>query len=261
VPGNRDFQEFYEASYGRIVALVAAMLLDRHEAEDIAQEAFARALARWSRIAGYDLPEAWVRRVAIRLAADAGRRLRRAARVSERLASVRRGNDPAPADALALTPLGCALRRVPLRQREVPSDHSGMYLLDTAGPAGDFTSARLLVSYFAQFGQFSQLSPDDEGGVVITPGGSAVFAAMSTSQGMGRQQALVEFSARTGAPLRLVTPVDTALELSGNYCGALWTDPSGRRLVADCGALGKVDDGRFTGLFSSIAQPGFLFAW
>lgn len=39
------------------------MLLNRHEAEDIAQEAFARALARWPRIAGYDLPEAWVRRV------------------------------------------------------------------------------------------------------------------------------------------------------------------------------------------------------
>jgi RNA polymerase sigma-70 factor (ECF subfamily) len=127
VPGNRDFQEFYEASYGRIVALVAAMLLNRHEAQDIAQEAFARALARWPRIAGYDLPEAWVRRVAIRLAADSGRRLRRTARVSERLASARRGSDPEPADALALTPLGCALRRVPLRQREVLVLH---YLAD-----------------------------------------------------------------------------------------------------------------------------------
>ncbi len=42
-----DFAEFYEASYGRVVALVAAMVGDRHQAEDIAQEAFARALTRW----------------------------------------------------------------------------------------------------------------------------------------------------------------------------------------------------------------------
>ncbi len=62
-----EFEDFYEASYGRVVALVAAMVGDRYQAEDIAQEAFARALTRWSRVARYDLPEAWVRRVAIRL--------------------------------------------------------------------------------------------------------------------------------------------------------------------------------------------------
>ena len=51
-----DFAEFYEASYGRVVALVAAIAGERHQAEDIAQEAFARALTRWSRVARYDLP-------------------------------------------------------------------------------------------------------------------------------------------------------------------------------------------------------------
>ena len=58
-----DFAEFYEASYRRMVALVAAIVGDRYQAEDIAQEAFA-ALTRWQRIARYDAPEAWVRRVA-----------------------------------------------------------------------------------------------------------------------------------------------------------------------------------------------------
>jgi RNA polymerase sigma-70 factor (ECF subfamily) len=71
-----DFGEFYEASYRRVVALVAAIVGDRHQAEDIAQEAFSRALTRWHRLARYELPEAWVRRVALRLTIDAARRTR-----------------------------------------------------------------------------------------------------------------------------------------------------------------------------------------
>jgi RNA polymerase sigma-70 factor (ECF subfamily) len=46
---DAEFQEFYEANYGRIVAMVAAVLADRDQAEDVAQEAFARALMRWPR--------------------------------------------------------------------------------------------------------------------------------------------------------------------------------------------------------------------
>jgi DNA-directed RNA polymerase specialized sigma24 family protein len=41
----RDFEEFYAASYGKVTALVAAVLGDRDEADDVTQEAFARALA------------------------------------------------------------------------------------------------------------------------------------------------------------------------------------------------------------------------
>jgi RNA polymerase sigma-70 factor (ECF subfamily) len=59
-----------------VVALVAAIVGDRHQAEDIAQEAFSRALTRWHRVARYELPEAWVRRVALRLTIDAARRTR-----------------------------------------------------------------------------------------------------------------------------------------------------------------------------------------
>jgi RNA polymerase sigma-70 factor, ECF subfamily len=51
-----DFEEFYKASYRRVVALVAAIVGDRHQAEDIAQEAFSRALTRWHRVARYELP-------------------------------------------------------------------------------------------------------------------------------------------------------------------------------------------------------------
>jgi RNA polymerase sigma-70 factor, ECF subfamily len=121
VPGPADdFAEFYQASYGRMVALVAAIVGERHQAEDIAQEAFARALVRWSRVARYDLPEAWVRRVALRLTIDAGRRRRRAASLSARLAAgLAAGQRGQPRDPLAATALSVALMRLPVPQRQV----------------------------------------------------------------------------------------------------------------------------------------------
>jgi RNA polymerase sigma-70 factor (ECF subfamily) len=117
-----DFGEFYEASYRRVVALVAAIVGDRHQAEDIAQEAFSRALTRWHRLARYELPEAWVRRVALRLTIDAARRTRRVRIMSALLAVGQRGasggrydrHDPLEATALSI-----ALMRLPLPQRQV----------------------------------------------------------------------------------------------------------------------------------------------
>jgi RNA polymerase sigma-70 factor, ECF subfamily len=111
-----DFTEFYKANYGRVVALVGAMVGDRHQAEDIAQEAFARALAHWPKIARYDLPEAWVRRVSLRLTIDASRRMRRATRAATLLAGGPREDKP---DPLASTALTLALMRLPLAQRQV----------------------------------------------------------------------------------------------------------------------------------------------
>jgi RNA polymerase sigma-70 factor (ECF subfamily) len=115
---RRDFEEFYAANYGRIAALVTAVTGDRNEADDIAQETFARALARWPRVGGYELPEAWVRKVALRLAIDSGRRLRRTWRTLPLLRAVRPA-EPDPGDALPFTALGRALSRLPLREREV----------------------------------------------------------------------------------------------------------------------------------------------
>jgi DNA-directed RNA polymerase specialized sigma24 family protein len=50
---------------------------DLHEAEEVVQEAFARASLHWTRLRDYDLPEAWVRRVAMNLATDRARTLQR----------------------------------------------------------------------------------------------------------------------------------------------------------------------------------------
>lgn len=114
-----EFEDFYRASYGRIFAMVAAITGSRQEAEDVAQEAYARALSRWSRLRGYDLPEAWVRTVALRIAIDSGRRLRRNLAVAVRLAAQRRPADPGPDEDLRYTPLGAALASLPMHERQV----------------------------------------------------------------------------------------------------------------------------------------------
>jgi RNA polymerase sigma-70 factor, ECF subfamily len=117
-PGD-DFPEFYQASYGRMVAIVAAVAGSRSEAEDAVQEAYARALARWSRLRGYDLPEAWVRKVALRIAIDSGRRHRRSLQTSARIAAQREAPRPEPGDDLRYTALGVALMELPVRERHV----------------------------------------------------------------------------------------------------------------------------------------------
>jgi RNA polymerase sigma-70 factor (ECF subfamily) len=124
--GSEGFAGFYEASYSRVVALLAAMVGDWQQAEDIAQEAFARALARWSRISGYDAPEAWVRQVALRLVVDAGRRSRRAVRAAALLAAGQRGRAELT-DPVGSTPVFLALLRLPVPQRQVLVMH---YLAD-----------------------------------------------------------------------------------------------------------------------------------
>jgi RNA polymerase sigma-70 factor (ECF subfamily) len=122
-----EFQEFYEASYGRVVAMVTALTGDRANAEDVAQEAFARALIRWSVLGRYDRPEAWVRRVALRIAIDDGRRRGRATGLRTRLSAQRTAPSAGPGDSVLFTALGTALAGLPRREREVLVLH---YLVD-----------------------------------------------------------------------------------------------------------------------------------
>ncbi|WP_433828290.1 RNA polymerase sigma factor [Actinoplanes sp. CA-015351] len=72
------FDEVYAAHYTNLAVQLYAYFGDRQEAQDVAQEAFCRALARWNSIAGYDDPVAWIRRVAWNLAVSRWRRARTA---------------------------------------------------------------------------------------------------------------------------------------------------------------------------------------
>jgi RNA polymerase sigma-70 factor, ECF subfamily len=114
VTDTAGFEEFYAATVGRLLGQLFPVTGDLHEAEEIVQEAFARASTHWGRIREYDMPEAWVRRVAMNLAADRGRRLQRQARALLR-AGPPANVPPASVEALALAE---ALRTLPLRQRQ-----------------------------------------------------------------------------------------------------------------------------------------------
>ena len=71
-----DFDTFYTATAPSLIRQVHAFTGDLAEAQDCVQEAYARAWQRWARVSGYDVPAAWVRQVACRLAVS---RFRRAA--------------------------------------------------------------------------------------------------------------------------------------------------------------------------------------
>jgi RNA polymerase sigma-70 factor, ECF subfamily len=70
-----DFDQLYQVHFGRVLAAAYALTGDPQTAQDLTQEAFCRAWQRWSRIAAYDDPLAWVRRVVTNLANSRWRRL------------------------------------------------------------------------------------------------------------------------------------------------------------------------------------------
>jgi len=62
-----DFVQLYRAEYRRVVRALELAGAPRPTAEDLAQEAFARTLARWRRVRGGTNPAGYVYRVAYRL--------------------------------------------------------------------------------------------------------------------------------------------------------------------------------------------------
>src|SRR5574342_56577 len=80
VPMSDTFSDFYRSAYAGLVAQLYAYCGDRGEAQDAAQEAFARAWSRWRDGSELGDPRAWVARVGYRLVISRWRRTRAAAR-------------------------------------------------------------------------------------------------------------------------------------------------------------------------------------
>lgn len=69
-----EFDAFYASTATGLVRQLHALTGDLAEAQDCVQEAYARAWERWPTVSSYDVPSAWVRRVAYRLAISRFRR-------------------------------------------------------------------------------------------------------------------------------------------------------------------------------------------
>jgi RNA polymerase sigma-70 factor (ECF subfamily) len=69
-----EFAAFFQAEYPALIRSVYLIVRDREQARDIAQDAFVQLFSRWRRISRYERPDAWVRRVAVRMAVRTIRR-------------------------------------------------------------------------------------------------------------------------------------------------------------------------------------------
>ena len=107
---------FCEAEHRNLVGLLTLATADAYVGEELAQEALARLCSHWPRVRRMDNPRAWLRRVALNLAASRYRRRR-----AERRANRRHGPvpDELPADSAVEVAVRQAVAALPQRQRSV----------------------------------------------------------------------------------------------------------------------------------------------
>jgi RNA polymerase sigma factor (sigma-70 family) len=72
-----DYDDLFRREYDAIWRSVRLIVGDREIAREVCQDAFASAFSHWSKVAAYDRPGAWVRRVAIRDAVRVAERERK----------------------------------------------------------------------------------------------------------------------------------------------------------------------------------------
>ena len=108
-----EFGTHLEAHYPRLVAQLCMITLNPTEAQDLAQEAYARAWQRWADIRELPDPTAWVRRTAVRASNSKWRRLR------ARLGFNRSRSADSPSDDPQHAAVLDALGRIPAYRRRV----------------------------------------------------------------------------------------------------------------------------------------------
>lgn len=118
--------EVFVRLYPRLRKLAAVVAVDAGSVDDLVQEALARTLAR-HRLADLDDPEAYLRLVVVRLAANERRRLGRARRATARLDASERSDAGEHAPAGASGPLLDQLLGMP------PLDRAILYLTVVEG--------------------------------------------------------------------------------------------------------------------------------
>jgi RNA polymerase sigma-70 factor (ECF subfamily) len=109
---DEQFAWLFHAEYPMVVRTVGLLLGDRHRAEEIAQDAFAALFSHWRKISVYERPDAWVRRVAVRMAMRFMHRERIRASLEWRASA-----NPVVEPPVADVDLHRALHELPMRQR------------------------------------------------------------------------------------------------------------------------------------------------
>lgn len=108
-----SFDAFYTGTSRRVLHQMYAMTGNVADAQELVQEAYARAWQRWSAVSTYDDPEAWVRTVAWRLAASRWRKAKNGV-----AAMLRHGPTPdVPEPSIDNVALVAALKQIPEEQR------------------------------------------------------------------------------------------------------------------------------------------------
>ena len=110
------FESFYRTEYRPVVGLAYALSGSRIAAEDIAQDAFLAAHKQWDRVAAFDKPEAWVRRVVANKSVSAIRRAKNETRALTRVALQRQ--TPLPELDVHDQEFWDAVRKLPKRQAQ-----------------------------------------------------------------------------------------------------------------------------------------------
>jgi RNA polymerase sigma-70 factor (sigma-E family) len=110
-----DFDEFFVAHYARVVGSLRLACGDVSEAEDAAQEAFAKAMTRWRLVSVMDRPATWVYVVAVR---ELRRRARRRGELIGGAQGAPDATVPDPAGAVVTAAvIEAAVCALPARQR------------------------------------------------------------------------------------------------------------------------------------------------
>ena len=114
-----DFAEFYRGARDECLRTVLVSVGDQDTAQELVDEAFARACASWRKVSRHPAPAAWVVRTALNVNVSRWRRRRREVAVPD-LGTVADLSTAHEATDSAVDPrIMAALLRLPARQRQV----------------------------------------------------------------------------------------------------------------------------------------------
>ena len=219
---DEEFSAFAAADGGQLVGFAFLLTGNRHDAEDLAQQALVRTAARWP--TARESPARYSRTVLLNLVKD---RWRVRQRHAETLA----------ADLTDLSPVADAAETMVDRQLDTRAR-------ETALPAG----RRLLPQ---------AVGSDEVQDALLTPDGQHIIASV-TYNGLSDVTAntviggIVQLSAQ-GQPLQILLAqraIPSRLDYEATSCQLASVDPTGEHLLVSCAPaiFGRLDRARFTGL-------------